>query len=207
MRILMRIELGGGCGAEQPRDHQTALARRVRAGERLRLSSQASEERQDGDRAPSKEGFASGHGARHRPSGWMDLNGNIMLAYYAIVHKDADSAFGLAFPDLPGIFSAADNEDEIVEKAMEALQLWAEDEVLPPPSTLEMLREREDVREALAEGAFVVRVPVVENDARVVRANVTFEAGLLRAIDETSKKRGISRAAFLAGAARKALEA
>ena len=130
-----------------------------------------------------------------------------MLAYYAIVHKDADSAFGLAFPDLPGIFSAADNEDEIVEKAMEALQLWAEDEVLPPPSTLEMLREREDVREALAEGAFVVRVPVVENDARVVRANVTFEAGLLRAIDETSKKRGISRAAFLAGAARKALEA
>src|SRR5690554_3295815 len=102
-----------------------------------------------------------------------------MLAYYAIVHKDADSAFGLAFPDLPGIFSAADNEDEIVEKAVEALQLWAEDEALPPPSTLEMLRERADVLEALAEGGFVVRVPVVENDARVVRANVTFEAGLL----------------------------
>lgn len=128
-------------------------------------------------------------------------------AYYAIVHKDADSAFGVSFPDLPGVFSAADSEDEIVERAVEALQLWAEDEELVSPSTLERLRERDDVRATLEEGAFIVRVPVIQNDARVVRANVTFEAGLLRAIDETSKKRGISRAAFLANAARKALEA
>lgn len=71
----MRIELGVDVEREQPRDHQTALARRICAGERFRLSSQASEERQDGDRASSKKGFAFGHGVRHRPSGWMDLNG------------------------------------------------------------------------------------------------------------------------------------
>lgn len=129
-----------------------------------------------------------------------------MRAYYAIVHKDEDSAFGVSFPDLPGVFSAADEEDEIIDNAIEALRLWAEDMQLPAPSSLEAVRERTDVREALAEGAFIVRVPLIDNDTSVVRANVTFEAGMLRAIDETAKKRGLTRAAFLASAARKEIE-
>ncbi|RDE09741.1 type II toxin-antitoxin system HicB family antitoxin [Pelagibacterium lacus] len=128
-----------------------------------------------------------------------------MVAFYALVHKDDDSAFGVSFPDLPNVFSAADDEDTVVANAIEALELWAEDQPIPVPSTLESLRERKDVREALEEGAFLVRVPLVEHEGRVVRANVTFEAGLLRAIDETARRRGISRAAFLASAARKAL--
>lgn len=129
-----------------------------------------------------------------------------MRAYYAIVHKDEDSAFGVSFPDLPGVFSAADEEDEIIDNSIEALRLWAEDMQLPAPSSLEAVRERTDVREALAEGAFIVRVPLIDNDTSVVRANVTFEAGMLRAIDETAKKRGLTRAAFLASAARKEIE-
>jgi predicted RNase H-like HicB family nuclease len=129
-----------------------------------------------------------------------------MRSYYAIVHKDEDSAFGVSFPDLPSVFSAADTEDEIIANAVEALRLWAEDMELPSPSTLEIIRARPDVREALAEGAFVVRVPLIEDDTRVVRANVSFEAGMLRAIDETARKRGLTRAAFLASAARKEIE-
>lgn len=129
-----------------------------------------------------------------------------MRAYYAIVHKDADSAFGVSFPDLPSVFSAADEEDEIIDNAIEALRLWAEDMELPAPSTLEAVRARADVREALAEGAFIVRIPLIDNDTSVVRANVTFESGMLRAIDETAKKRGLTRAAFLASAARKEIE-
>jgi predicted RNase H-like HicB family nuclease len=31
-----------------------------------------------------------------------------MRYYHAVVHKDADSAFGVHFPDLPGCFSAAE---------------------------------------------------------------------------------------------------
>lgn len=130
-----------------------------------------------------------------------------MMSYYALVHKDEGSAFGVSFPDLPAVFSAAETEDEIVANAIEALRLWAEDEPLPTPSSLEAIRKDSDVRQALEEGAFLVRIPVIDNDARVVRANVTFEAGLLRAIDETARKRGVSRASFLANAARKALEA
>lgn len=130
-----------------------------------------------------------------------------MRSYFAIVHKDADSAFGVSFPDLPGVFSAADQEQDLVDNAIEALRLWAEDEPLPNPSTIDDILDREDIRGELAEGAFLIRVPLIEDDTRVVRANVTFEAGTLRAIDEAAAKRGLSRSAFLASCARKEIEA
>ncbi len=50
-----------------------------------------------------------------------------MTHYIAIVHKDPDSAWGVSFPDLPGCFSAADEEADLLPNAMEALELFAED--------------------------------------------------------------------------------
>lgn len=130
-----------------------------------------------------------------------------MRTYFAIVHKEEDSAFGVSFPDLPAVFSAADEESDLIDNAIEALRLFAEDADLPPPSQIETLLARADIRGELAEGAFLIRVPLVEDDTRVVRAHVTFEAGMLRAIDETASKRGLSRSAFLASCARKEIEA
>jgi len=40
------------------------------------------------------------------------------------------------------------------------------------------------------------------DDGRTVRANLTFDAGLLRAIDVAATQRGLTRSAFLASAAR-----
>ena len=129
-----------------------------------------------------------------------------MRAYFAIVHKDRDSVYGVSFPDLSGAFSAADEEEDIIANAMEALELYAEDAELPEPSTIEAVVATPQIREELAAGAFIVRVPLVDNDTRVVRANVTFEAGMLRAIDETAQRRGLTRSAFLASCARKEIE-
>ena len=42
-----------------------------------------------------------------------------MRTYYALVHKDVDSAYGVTFPDLPGCFAAADAETNIHEAAQE----------------------------------------------------------------------------------------
>lgn len=42
-------------------------------------------------------------------------------------------------------------------------------------------------------------------DAAVLRATPTFERGMLRAIDETAKSRGLTRSAFLADAARRSI--
>ena len=130
-----------------------------------------------------------------------------MKYFIALVHKDDESAFGINFPDLPSVFSAADAEDDLTANAIEALRLWAEDETLPAPSSYEDLVTREDVRAELAKGAFLARIPFIEDDTRVVRANVTFEKGMLDAIDAAAKERGLTRSAFLASAARKEIEA
>jgi predicted RNase H-like HicB family nuclease len=130
-----------------------------------------------------------------------------MKHFIALVHKDSDSAFGINFPDLPSVFSAADAEDDLTSSAIEALRLWAEDEPLPQPSSYEDLVSREEIRTALAGGAFLVRIPIIEDDKRIVRANVTFEKGMLDAIDAAAKERGLTRSAFLAKAARKDIEA
>jgi metal-responsive CopG/Arc/MetJ family transcriptional regulator len=50
-------------------------------------------------------------------------------------------------------------------------------------------------------------VPFIEDTTRTVRANVTFDKGMLDAIDTAAKERGLTRSAFLASAARKEIEA
>jgi predicted RNase H-like HicB family nuclease len=129
-----------------------------------------------------------------------------MNAFYALVHKDDDSAFGVSFPDLPAVFSAVDEEDDIVANAMEALGLYAADTRLPVPSSVQTLMARDDVRAQIAEGAFLVRVPFIEDDARVIRVNISMEAGMLRALDAAAERRGLTRSAFLASCARHEIE-
>lgn len=85
-----------------------------------------------------------------------------MTYYIAIVHKDEDSAFGVTFPDLPGCFSAADEERGLLPNAIEAIALWAEDDTLPAPSSIEAIRSREDVAHELRTGAFLLAVPAPE---------------------------------------------
>lgn len=130
-----------------------------------------------------------------------------MRRYLAVVHKDDDSAYGVHFPDIAGVFSAADDADSIVPNAVEALRLYGEDADLPEPSPHSDIVARQDVRDALAAGAYLISVPLIDNDTAVVRANVTFERGVLQAIDEAAAARGITRAAFLASAARREIEA
>ncbi len=130
-----------------------------------------------------------------------------MKHFIALVHKDEGSAFGVSFPDLPSAFSAVDREEDLIANAIEALRLWGVDEPMPSPSSYEEVTAREDVRAELAKGAFLVRIPVIEDDTRVVRANVTFEKGMLDAIDAAARERGLTRSAFLASAARKEIEA
>ena len=54
-----------------------------------------------------------------------------MPTYFALVEKDTDSAFGISFPDVPGCFSAADEADDVLRNAIEALELHLEDDTAP----------------------------------------------------------------------------
>ena len=128
-----------------------------------------------------------------------------MRYFTAIVHKDDDSAYGLTFPDLPGCFAAADTWDGIPAAAADALDLWFEDMPDVDPSSLDEIRQRKDVAEAVAEGAVLMPVPYIPADTALARVNISMERGLLRAIDETAKARGMTRSSFIASSARREL--
>lgn len=128
-----------------------------------------------------------------------------MKYYYAVVHKDEDSAFGVHFPDLPGCFSAADEVEQLVPNACEALELWFEDsDVEVEPRSLEAVRQAAAVE--LAEGAFLVAVPHIRRTGKQVRANISMDRGMLDAIDRAAAERHLTRSAFLADAARNEIE-
>ncbi len=128
-----------------------------------------------------------------------------MRYYHGVVHKDADSAFGVHFPDLPGCFSAADSIDAVIPNATEALALWFEDnETAAEPQPVEAIREA--AADDLAEGAFLVMVPWIGRGGRPARVNISLDRAVLSAIDSAAAGRRLSRSAFIAQAARNEIE-
>lgn len=127
-----------------------------------------------------------------------------MNYFYAVVHKDQDSAFGVHFPDLPGCFSAADRLEDVIPNACEALDLWFEDEAEATPSSVEEVRRI--AADDLAEGAFLVAVPRLSNSAKLTRVNISLDRGMLAAIDAAAGQRKLTRSAFLSEAARNEIE-
>ena len=128
------------------------------------------------------------------------------MYYVAVAHKEADSAYGVHFPDVPGCYSAADTLGAVVAEAREALSLFFEDGPVIEPRDLDEIKASGEVDQDLAEGATLVLVPFIPVGGKKVRANVTFDQALLNAIDRHARDRGITRAAFLASVARERLE-
>ena len=123
-----------------------------------------------------------------------------MNTYFALVHKDRDSAYGISFPDLPGCFSAADDEDDIFQQAQSALTLFASDEdALPNARTVSQLRADPDVRAEIAAGAFVIAVPLIIV-TRKLRYNLMLDADLVEGVDATARSLGVSRSEFVSEA-------
>ncbi len=127
-----------------------------------------------------------------------------MKYFYAVVHKDVDSAFGVTFPDLPGCFSAADDIQGVMANACDALALWFQDAADVTPMSLEQARNV--VADDLADGAFLIAVPRIKNDNRSTRLNISMDAGMAEAIDKAATERSLTRSAFIAQAARNEIE-
>jgi hypothetical protein len=111
----------------------------------------------------------------------------MMRHFYAVVHKDEDSAFGVQFPDLPG-----------------CLSLWFEDAGEVVPSTVESVRA--NAANDLAKGAFLVMVPWIGRNSKPARVNISLDRAMLDAIDSAASMRRLTRSAFLAEAARNEIE-
>ena len=88
-----------------------------------------------------------------------------MKHYIAVIHKEPGSAYGVSFPDVPGVIASAASLDAAIAEAREALAFAAEDwEVLvgsafPSPRTLDALQDDPVFRDH-AVGAIVAAVPL-----------------------------------------------
>lgn len=125
-----------------------------------------------------------------------------MVKYLAIV-DGAKNVWGVTFPDFPGCHGGGTTPAGAVEDATRALRAFAADmiadgEGLPEPMGFDQARDWMK-RERVAGG--LVYVPLVLDKRRSVKANISMDAGLLEAIDEAAKERGLTRSAFLASAA------
>jgi predicted RNase H-like HicB family nuclease len=125
-----------------------------------------------------------------------------MSEYIALIHKDADSAFGASFPDLPGCISAADTLEELRPMIEEALGFHIEGMIedgatVPEPSTLDEILKAEGYADAVA--VMVVKSPSMAE--ATVRVNITLPEKTLAQIDRKAAAKGMSRSRFLVQAA------
>jgi predicted RNase H-like HicB family nuclease len=93
----------------------------------------------------------------------------------ALIHKDAASSYGVSFPDLPGVTTAADSLDDAIERAAEALAFAAEDwseltgSAFPEPRALDDLRRDDEFRDG-SRDAVVAAIPLDGNRSRPAAA-------------------------------------
>lgn len=130
-----------------------------------------------------------------------------MKQFIALIHKDADSDYGVSFPDLPGVISAGSTLDEARDMATEALALHIEGliedgEAIPEPSSLEDIMANAENREGVA-----VLIAAPSAPVKSVRVNVTLPSDVLEQIDQYAEREGFTRSGFLAQAAKKAMVA
>ena len=126
-----------------------------------------------------------------------------MVAYIALLHKDADSDFGVSFPDLPGCVSAGTTLDDARAMAEEALALHLaglleDGEAIPEPSGLDAVMADAANRDGVA---VLISAPVLA--ARAVRVNITLPEDLLADVDRYAQDHGMSRSGLLATAVRR----
>ena len=128
-----------------------------------------------------------------------------MKQYIGLIHKQADSDFGVSFPDFPGVVTAGKTLDDARAMAEEALAfhiegLVADGEAIPEASGLEGVMAHLENRDGVA-----ILVAVKTDARKAVRVNVTFPEDVLEQIDRYAEAHGLSRSGFLTQAAKRAM--
>jgi predicted RNase H-like HicB family nuclease len=126
-----------------------------------------------------------------------------MQNYIGLIHKDADSDFGVSFPDFPGVVTAGTTLDDARTMAEEALALHIEGlvedgEAIPEPSALEEIMSDPDNRSGVA-----ILVSMKSAQPKAVRVNVTLPGDVLEQIDKYAEAHGYTRSGLLTQAAKK----
>ena len=116
-----------------------------------------------------------------------------MDRYPALIDGEK-GAYGVTFPDLPGIVAMGNTVDEAMVNAEEALRDYAieaekDGEKISLPSAFERLE--------VPRGNTLVSVPLIRVTGRNVRAHMTLDEGVAAFIDGESRRRGMTRKAYV----------
>ena len=131
------------------------------------------------------------------------------MTQYVGILDGAGKAYGVRIPDLAGCYGGGATPEAAIADATSAAREWlahqkAAGVTIPKPRNLAQVLKSEKIDAKRNEAAVII--PVVLDAGRTVRANLTFDAGLLAAIDAEAERRGLTRSAFLASTAREKLE-
>ncbi|MBZ9670137.1 type II toxin-antitoxin system HicB family antitoxin [Mesorhizobium sp. ES1-3] len=131
------------------------------------------------------------------------------MTHYVGILDGADDVWGVRIPDLPGCHGGGANPEEAIADATSAVREWVEARLaksasLPKARRLADLLRADEIDSSAGESA--VMIPVLIDSGRPVRANLSLDAGLLAAIDAEASRRGLTRSAFIASAAREKIE-
>lgn len=127
------------------------------------------------------------------------------MLYAAYVYLgDPHHAHIVTIPDFPGCFSGADHWDDLPAKVQEAVELYyeGEDAIVPTPTALETLARRHPYQGGVW---MMVDIDLKRIQRRNVRVTIALSESLLQEIDRQASRRRLSRSAFLAHAAKGAL--
>ena len=122
-----------------------------------------------------------------------------MTRYPALIDGES-GAYGVTFPDLPGVVAIGATLDEALLNAEEALRDYAveaerDGRPLVAPTALENVSP--DI------GSTLVTVPLLRLSGRSVRANLTLDEGVVAFIDGEARRRRMTRTAFVEWMARR----
>ena len=125
------------------------------------------------------------------------------MSYFVGILDGSKDVWGVRIPDFPGCVGGGATPEAAIADAIIALRdvvahYLSKDIAVPKPSAIADILSSGEIEE----GESTVMIPLLLDAGRSVRANVTFDAGLLHAIDEAADARGLTRSAFLASAAR-----
>ena len=132
------------------------------------------------------------------------------MAHYIGILDGDDGVWGVRIPDLPGCFGGGGTPEAAITDAISAASEWAkiilnDTAELPRARTLSEILATGEIDIAAGESSVII--PLVVDSGRPVRANLSIDGGLLATIDAEARRRGQTRSAFIASAAREKIEA
>ena len=122
------------------------------------------------------------------------------MTRYPAVIDGAKGAYGVTFPDLPGVVAMGTTVDDALVHAEEALQDYAleadkDGDALVTPTAMEQVDGQD--------GQMLVSIPLIRLSGRRVRANLSLDQDVAAFIDGEAARRGMTRTAYVGWMARR----